>query len=314
MNWFNKVGVFYKLANKEYEQDYKNDLANIGPQVNDYVKFMDEWENSPLFKLEDIIDGLMTSIRTHAPSLYDRLGGWYRKSEHRLKEELVDKVVNIIIENYIRYTDTFTLKDYLDVIPYKHSVELGLGKVMAQKVVEEVLKMVDEYQSGNMDDQSQFNMIEQLKRLDREFGWLDRRVVDELIKKFGVDVYVKIRTHPISDVEYLQATELSVFSVARILEQNSYSGHSKLILLLIEKGDAEAREYLRSFVYNAGLSHKGGPGFFILDEQMTPIDEHYKEVKWPDYVALIKLSNLPDDRPFKQQWKKMLEEFNVIPA
>lgn len=139
-----------------------------------------------------------------------------------------------------------------------------------------------------------------------------RNLLDGLIKRFGVDEYHKFVASEKSGqnwMELIKQPVLSQWDVSIILDLGTLT--KDVMEQVTQKADAKAREYLRSFVYWAGGRDHNAPNtYFILDEELHPMNMFMEKREWPATTYPMHFDWLSDE--MKQVWGPIVADFGLV--
>ena len=83
---------------------------------------------------------------------------------------------------------------------------------------------------------------------------------------------------------------------------------------ILKKANERARQYLRNFLYSGQwtISLKWTRSiYFILDAEMKPMDQNYKEIAWPN--GFYPFRDWQSVEPLAKVWGPIFAEFDLVP-
>lgn len=313
---FGRVVEFWKMAvgepaNKDSQAYYDWWLINKLSKANfsEINVFMRENVNKEWFKLDDFLPTLYKEVTSPNDRWDDVLyNDWW---VGKLRQPIVKYVAERFLkenpeldpEDYAGFENEYMMKHFPDLVRKAQS-----------SLIRNVMAL---FHSGSVEERDTgINILDYLMKdsnlFSKEFLW-------KLAKRFGVDVYSALKKMEPGKIfdkrQIFRKKELDEFDIAEL-----YS-HTKTLTIkefldLILKANERATEYIRGFVY----SGKDTQNPFILSAEMKPMNDEYKEVKWPNIVEIHTAEEMDElDADYlgpgmsKHFWKELLGEFGVIP-
>lgn len=215
------------------------------------------------------------------------------------------KIKTYIIQRYIdNYLDKIDIVDYLAL----ETMDLPLGPEYYRKVQMSIIKgIIDMAQNQPIMSSSQLaHLMTYSTKLDKQF-------LLRLAKHLGPDYYAKVMENqsgkhvPIKN-EMESKEKLTSYDIARLFNSKSEGiGRKRFMTWMIDKADEKGKNYLRTFLYQGD-----GDQYFMLDEQMKPMDTNYNIIKWPQQIKpILHWSTLPQE--IQDKWSNMFADFKIVP-
>ncbi len=316
-----KSMLFYKLATnlddpEERKKTYDRDLASLptASHTNYICEFIGWFYDDSFFEFDKVADILYNRVASTMVGI-DNILDYLRRA-------LGDALGNdsVAMTGFMSYA----ADKYLDLIKGNWGIDTYLGAIESNSdlLSEEVIR---KYKSGIIKKVIDFaNSTEDLgmrysKQILSELllrsQLFDKNFLEKLAKRLGPDYYANVMakasgTSIDSEIMALRNKDsLNIFDMARIIKNYWNDFITKDVLEdLIHKADDKSKEYLRSLLY---IPVDGPKAFFMLDEDMQPITEDYKNIPFPDTIFIAKWSAMSQQE--RDKWLKIFEAFKVVP-
>lgn len=312
---------FYKLATLNWDKPedrqemYKRDLASLPSvsHISSIYEFIGLYYDEPYFEFTKVADILLVHIMRHIVGLEDILS----HIRNGLREKYDD---NAVIKRFM----SFVADRYFDLIKGNWSVDTYIEAIEAnwdllseeviRKYQTEMIKKIIRHQSGDLNLSLKYSK-QLLSELMLRSSLFSKYFLEKLARHFGPDYYADVMgmaAGTASQGEMLNIRgkdKLNVFDTARIIKEywNDFIP-KELMEELINKTDEKGKEYLRSLLY---IPVDGPNEFFMLDEDMRPINTEYKNVMFPVEMFIAKWNSMSQED--RDKWLKIFADFKVVP-
>lgn len=282
---------------EEYERDLKNlSLPSTGLQ---YIEeFIEQFRRQPYFDKDKVFIVYADKVIGHMAN-FDAMRDYLSDNDDDLVEYVIDRFLDLpdtILndEEYLRLEVSGFLKDNY----VRKAQEKVVKYILSQDRVEH-----SHYGTDVADDLG--NLWRHSKKFDKKF-------LERLIKHFGPETYAEVMANEMQPDKQFRDTlnkkTLNIYDIASLLKTLD-RGHFRKdeFISMLKKADDRAKEYLRTFLYNGG-----GENYFMLDEEMKPIDKEYKQISIPSLIRpIFNWRDLSQAR--QKQWHQIFNEFQIIP-
>jgi hypothetical protein len=289
------------------EQEYDDFIAKL-TTINTDLLFtaITEFHQMPYFNFKVVVDELAKRLFTLTPEIIfiqrhiDRQP-WPKELNNAIMVEMIKYYVD-------HFMDRITIGDYLQIIEAYDISEHYLRKVQGH-----LIKNIIEFANDTNHKYRQVSLDMMLKLLSAKK--IDQTLLWRMAKHLGPQYYGELHYDYYGSSDYLGDKKLVPdFTHKKILDINDVGawmeahrymldGFQKMLM----KADDKAKNYLRSFLYQDIVG-----SFFILDENMEPMNKDYKKIAWPDKFLAIRGWQGVD--PIREIWAPIFEDFKIIPV
>ena len=316
--------LFYKLATmqdtpEERKAMYERDLVSLptSTHANYICEFIGWFYDEPFFEFEKVagilfnrlmgtivgIDNILDYLRQSLPTALGNDGA----AVGRFMSYAANEYFDLIKGNW-------GIDTYLDAIEGNSAF---LSPEVIRKYQSAIIKKVIDYASG--DDLSVRNSKQLLSQLIRGSSLFSQGFLVQLARHLGPDDYADVMAKAVgADIEdeikeLKQKDKFSVFDVAEIIKYYTNDFITKDIIEdLINKSDAKGKEYLRSILYlSVDQSANVDEPFFMLDEEMRPVNGEYQNISLPNNIFVARWSSMK--QIVRDKWLKIFADFKVVP-
>jgi hypothetical protein len=345
------------MANLHDDFDYKKDQAGYKYMIgllphhfteDSVVLLIKEFQDEPYFNIEDFIDPSYKWMRywgRQPPSTLEyKERIWVSNGiHHDIIAYLINYGIALIL---LLHGRVFTIEDYLAIEQLKNYLTEELmtkakRKMIFQileqfKVLEKADRMPEETEQekdlkSKEKHRARGQVMGTLNMLGERSSEFPRAFIDGLAKKFGLDFYLDWSEQKRFGLVPKKDGKLDVHDVAK--QVNTVMLNKELLLTLFNKGDEQAKEYLRGLVYvSQEAAYETTKSGFILDNANEPMDINMKEIEWPlsfrSFRPLVQvkvytqhIKNFPSYSPeynekmkdYWTKWVQIISEFGNIP-
>lgn len=304
----------FKTQPGRKEADYHQWLSQLSTiNAKEILIGMDYFWDDPYFNFKLVFDALMHnlfSFTKRLPSVFTALEGtldpWKTK---RLKTETIKYYLD-------HFADEMGTDYYMNYI----ETDNDLSNEYLRKAQLSLVNWIYENASQYFD-----STVKLLTTLLKESKKFNKDFLLRLAKHLGPEFYAEVVSQyypfkaqetntyrPLSDrdVELLKKETLNIYDIAEWLElQNKkhlliHKGEFEKILIKVNN---DAKDYLRKFLYRSDDGQ-----FFILDEEMRPMNKNYQSIQFPTKFQVFR--DWQSIEPLRDAWRPIFEEFHIIPV
>ena len=241
-----------------------------------------------------------------------------------VKHTFFDKMKLLAIEYFLDHiTDTYlTAKEYVNII----EKTTNLPDKYLRKAQARILKEISNLGTDNPTEDSYRVSQKELAHLMTASTKFSQDLLWRVAKHFGPEYYgeivEKMGNRPpseynnkvwlpsIKDKDIYNVYDLSiVLQELRHYDKRSFDAPD--FQKLIKKCNPEAKQYLRRLLYGHNTSRTTSE-YFILDEEMKPMNEEMKNIPFPSYFWI--LWGWQEIDPIRELWLPIFHDFGIIPV
>lgn len=317
-----KCWNFYRQASEEAEKkeyDEELGLLKAAGMMNreDVIPFILKYQDKPYFNIDNLLGPtfpwLFGGIYDTYISLHDAYARELQGKE--MKRDLIKKIINYKAEHHYLAPDAEMLcGDYLDLEKVQAMVGPEVIKRAQKKMILRWIRLSRSDQPHDMDD-----LKEGWKLVYDNSQLISQQFLQELAKKFGMEFYLNVMGGVDIPLEHLpedllNKNDITAYDVALFFNRvATFSGKFFKKLLEKIKSNLELQNFVRGYIYaDKYFSSKGqNIKFFILDEDLNPMDQNYNNIPFSSNITALRLRNMPEEDA--EVWRKIFDEFGVIP-
>lgn len=317
MQLFKKVLLFYKLAEGEpTKEEYNRELQELdGISLDRIGEFIVNWKDTPFFKLNDVINLIILNVGDSASftsSIY-----WLEDSIFNagLTDDIFSKILDAVLLHYLRNKpETFTIGDYYDVEHFKPRLSESTFKLAQNRLMILLLNLIKEFNSEDTKLDRRASIMEKFRGLYEKAKYVPKSLMEGLIKRLGPESYGSIfsnhASHLLESKDKLDEYGIELtFKKTGMFKREEFEN-------MLNKATPEGKDYMRRFLYNGVDSHNynAKTKWFMLSEDMTPMNWEYKKIELPQFINPIRISDWIEDSAIKNRWIQIMYDFGIVPA
>lgn len=272
----------------------------------DIFDFISRWKTKLFFKIQDVVS-LVKQLPEGTIGL-DALDKFARYSE----------LINIAAENVVRSDRREYMNIDYKIYTYLHLETLPINNRILQDYQRIILTTLMRVLERIQEDGNQLWFKDSLRSLNDLFKKstkFPKNLLEGLFKRFGLENYTRLIFTPEHYQAALKKDMITKWEAALII-RNSASEYNYFItdtfLDILNKCDVGAKEYFRGFIY-CDASFKDfatSNEYFMLSEDMTPMDLNLKQIAWPGGFLIQRLSSVPEE--VQKVWGPIFANFGIL--
>lgn len=306
------------------EGKYKIDLSALtGKDLVAILNFIEIYDEQPYFTIQDLFPQFWTYANHNTNRkwgagtfnniimMFDAYNRKTGKDQTAYLGILFPHLAKRIIDEF----PEFDVQTYLDIEKAHQYISNDLLEAAQRRVLSYLVELS---KTDSVDD-----WLATWKLLEGNSEFISRELLIKLTKKLDVEFYIEVMNYINRDytLSLQQIKHRDAELIENIIHQSNFGIHDLAYILRLgakdgfriklffdiinrSKYDPEMVKYLRGFIYF-------GLGFFMLDDELKPMDSQYRRVAWPSNVTPVHLDDL--DIKYQKVWQRIFNEFQVIP-
>lgn len=269
----------------------------------DIIDFLHRWKTKPFFKIQDVVP-LVEQLPQDAIGL-DAL------SKFAKYPELIDIAAKHILQSdrleYMRIEPKIDTYLYLETVPVSDHILKEYQRLILKNIMELLNRMKEEGKSWWFRE-----MLRALAQLFQKSTKFPKNLLEGLFKRFGLENYIGLISTPEHYQTALNRDIITKWDAAIIIRNSDQYFIKDTFLDILNKCDGEAKEYFRGFIYADSnfRDFVNTDEYFMLSEDMTPMDRNLKQKAWPGGFFIHKLSHTPDK--IQKMWGPIFADFGIL--